>query len=131
MGGWLEGRRRNVCRKIMFTEEEWGRVEARWQAWKYTDLHGESARFSDWARRMLTDGRIVRLTVMFDPAAIRGELAAIGNNVNQIARTANTYHTVSEARIREVRDAQRRIEDLFQAMSDDYRKRLDEEGVTS
>ncbi|PLS29889.1 mobilization protein [Bifidobacterium margollesii] len=126
MGGWLEGRRRNVCRKIMFTREEWERVEARWDAWRWTDLHGESARFSDWARRKLTDGKITQLVVMTDPAAIRSELAAIGNNVNQIARTANTYHTVSEARIREVLAAQRRIEDLFQTMSDDYHKRLDE-----
>ncbi len=71
--GWRDNRRRSVCKKIMFTPEEW--VYRRW---------------GDFARQTLMHGALmnVSVTLASDPEVFKAEPHHIGVNVNQTAHCA-------------------------------------------
>lgn len=67
--------------------------------------------FSKYARRMLTGGYILHVEDTNDIKAVGYELNKIGNNINQIAKVANTTGTVSEETIKELKE---RMDDIWQ-----------------
>ena len=106
---WANGRRRNICKRIAFTPEEWEAA---------SKLHALAAelpqyrQFSRFARAMLTQGE-VKVTVkrpLVDSVPIAKAIDRIGVNVNTIAHYANTNRTISADQVAEVRDGFTQIE---------------------
>ena len=102
--GWRDNRRRSVCKKIMFTPEEWEqtrRIHERWA--RNIPVY---RRWGDFARQTLMHGALmnVSVTLASDPEAFKAELHRIGVNVNQVARIANLTGTVDAEQVRELQD---------------------------
>ena len=70
-------------------------------------------RFQLFALRALSEGRITVVRQVFDPSVLRVELARIGNNVNQVARLANTHEVATERELAEVRRLLRDVQALI------------------
>ena len=78
----MADRKRRVGKLIYFTEEELSRVENNMAEAHITN-------FSLYSRKMLTNGQIVH--VNFDEIKkLNVNLAQVGNNMNQLAKLANT-----------------------------------------
>ena len=75
-------RRRPIIKSVAFSAGEWEAVERR--------MTLANLRFGALARRSILDGNITVKRVAFDPVRFGAELGRIGNNINQIARQANT-----------------------------------------
>jgi len=84
--------RRDIVKTLRVSTNEWARIQQR------MELAGRGD-FSDYARSVLIHGELRVQTVAFDAEVLRAELGRIGNNLNQIARHANTESslTLSEA----------------------------------
>jgi hypothetical protein len=79
--------------------------------------------FTTYARRMLIDGK-VNVVSHFEVEAIKGvktELSRIGNNVNQIARIANSTSKIFKAEVAEMLENQREIETLLVSILNEHR----------
>ncbi|MCI1901848.1 MAG: MobC family plasmid mobilization relaxosome protein [Bifidobacteriaceae bacterium] len=118
---WLHGRRRSVAKLVTFTPDEWKDAarlyEVMHQSRGYKD-------FSDFARTMLTQGKVVRVTTVFDPDTLRGEMGRIGSNINQIAHQANTADTLTKELAQQVLEEQSKLQDLFLRLSDAVEKQV-------
>ena len=105
-------RSREVFKGLWLSDAEWKRVERRMEL-------AEARTFAEYARRALTEGKIVVRRVAFDPAPLRAELSRIGNNINQIARQVNTDDVVTVEQMRATREllgqVQRAIDAATQA----------------
>ena len=63
------------------------------------EIAGESQlTLSQYIRKKIQEQPIVKV---YQPKELLKQLSGIGNNVNQIARHANTYHTVSDGEIQQ------------------------------
>lgn len=105
---------RCLRKAVTFTPEEWDRADRFYQ--KVRRARGGELSFSAHARRLLIDARVVTVTVALDPDKVRADMARIGNNVNQIARRANTYDHLSPDDIGRVLAAQDELRSLFMSM---------------
>ncbi|ADH93367.1 Bacterial mobilisation protein (MobC) [Arcanobacterium haemolyticum] len=76
-------RSRKRARIVYFSEEELNQIAQRMRSQGLKN-------FSKFARQTLTSGVIVTSTKSAGAERISREIAAIGNNINQIARKANT-----------------------------------------
>ena len=112
---WKDTHRTRCMRKtVTFTPDEWAAAETFYQ--RIRRARGGELTFSAHARRLLTDARVVTVTVALDPDKVRADMARIGNNVNQIARKANTYDHLSREDIAKVRSSQDELHALFLRM---------------
>lgn len=113
---WDVNRNRNIRREITFTPEEWEQAEGLWAEWK--DLFSS---YSGFARRMLTRGEVNVTTMrpLTDPSPIAKEIGRIGVNVNQIAHWANENRNIAPSEIVELRESQKKIEQLIGILLDD------------
>ena len=107
--GWRDNRRRSICRKIMFTPEEWEqarRIHERWA--RNIPVY---RRWGDFARQTLMHGALmnVSVTLASDPEVFKAELHHIGVNVNQIARRVNSTGNVYEQDLKEIKGALEKI----------------------
>lgn len=114
--GWRDNRRRSVCKKIMFTPEEWEqarRIHERWA--RNIPVY---RRWGDFARQTLMHGASmnVSVTLASDPEVFKAELHRIGVNVNQIARIANLTGFVSQQQMRELHDLLASIDEKMTGM---------------
>lgn len=114
--GWRDNRRRSVCKKIMFTPEEWEqarRIHERWA--RNIPVY---RRWGDFARQTLMHGASmnVSVTLASDPEVFKAELHHIGVNVNQIARIANLTGFVSQQQMRELHDLLASIDEKMTGM---------------
>lgn len=96
-------RSRGVFKGLWLSDAEWARVQRR------MEMAGMST-FADYARYVLTEGKIVVRPVAFDPAPLRIELSRIGNNVNQIARNVNMTNGTTFDQMRATRELLRQIQ---------------------
>ena len=94
-------RKRNIQIKFYVTEEEKQLIDE-----KLSQLPAK--RMGAYLRKMAIDGYIINLDTA-DIKAFTGELAAIGRNINQIARRANTGDSLYQADIQEIRERQDEI----------------------
>lgn len=96
---WTEGRRRPICKKVMFAPEEWERAERLRQALMKESLRAAIAyrRWGEYARERLLYPvvEMPRVVLASDPEVFKSELHRIGTNVNQMARVANMSGAVS------------------------------------
>lgn len=113
---WGKNRRRNIAKLITFTSEEWEQSEGLWAEWK--DFFPS---YSGFARRMLTRGEVnvTPMRPLTDPAPIVKEISRIGVNINQIAHWANENRNIAPSEIVEMREAQKKIEQLISILLDD------------
>lgn len=82
-------RKRTVRKNVYFSAVEWDRIVRRMRS-------TNTKNFSQYAREVLTSGRV---EVVYRPDtdhALIGQIGRIGNNINQIARWANTESQITE-----------------------------------
>nr|WP_315178284.1 MobC family plasmid mobilization relaxosome protein [Bifidobacterium dentium] len=110
---WAEGRDRNICKRITFSEDEWERVRKLHE--RLTRYAPQYRSFSSYARRMLSERRIhvTEIRPLTDPEPIAREIDRIGVNVNQIAHWANVNEHISPGQVAEILDSFDRIERLL------------------
>jgi len=68
--------------------------------------------FSRYARKMLIDGYVIHLDLS-DFQKLSAEVNAVGNNINQIAKIANTTGTVFE---KDIAEAKERVEEIWRLL---------------
>ena len=88
-------RRRLIIKSVAFSAGEWEAVERR--------MTLANLRFGALARRSILDGNITVKRVAFDPVRFGAELGRIGNNINQIARQANTESVATREDVKAAR----------------------------
>ena len=94
-------RKRNTQIKFYVTEEEKQLIDE-----KLSQL--QVKRIGAYLRKMAIDGYIINLDTA-DIKAFTGELAAIGRNINQIAKRVNAGDSLYQADIQEIRQRQDEI----------------------
>lgn len=110
---WAEGRDRNICKRITFSEDEWEQVRKLHE--RLTRYAPQYRSFSSYARRMLSERRIhvTEIRPLTDPEPIAREIDRIGVNVNQIAHWANANEHISPGQVSEIIASFDRIERLL------------------
>lgn len=110
---WAEGRDRNICKRITFSEDEWEQVRKLHE--RLTRYAPQYRSFSSYARRMLSERRIhvTEIRPLTDPEPIAREIDRIGVNVNQIAHWANANEHISPGQVAEIIASFDRIERLL------------------
>lgn len=106
---WRDNRSRSICKKIMFSEDEWEQVrKLHEELTRYAPVHRS---FSSYARRMLSERRIhvTEIRPLTDPEPID----RIGVNINQIAHWANANEHITPEQVAEIRASFDRIERLL------------------
>ena len=88
-------RLRPIIKSVAFSAGEWEAVERR--------MTLANLRFGALARRSILDGNITVKRVAFDPVRFGAELGRIGNNINQIARQANTESVATREDVKAAR----------------------------
>lgn len=96
-------RERPIRKMVSFSAVEWARIERRMKA-------AGARSFDAFAREVLQAARVKVVRLPFDPSEVRYELSRIGNNLNQIARQANTNDEATAADVREARDIMREVQ---------------------
>lgn len=119
---WRDNRSRRVCKKIMFSEDEWERVRKLYE--ELTRYAPEYRSFSSYARRMLSERRIhvTEVRPLTDPEPLAREIDRIGVNVNQIAHWANANEHITAEQVAEIRASFDRIERLLGDLFADKRE---------
>ena len=119
---WRDNRSRSICKKIMFSEDEWEQVRKLYE--ELTRYAPEHRSFSSYARRMLSERRIhvTEIRPLTDPEPIAREIDRIGVNVNQIAHWANANEHITPAQVEEIRTSFDRIERLLGDLFADRRE---------
>ena len=110
---WRDNRFRSICKKIMFSEDEWEQVRKLYE--ELTRYAPEHRSFSSYARRMLSERRIhvTEIRPLTDPEPLAKEIGRIGVNVNQIAHWANANEHITAEQVEEIRASFDRIERLL------------------
>lgn len=96
-------RKRNIQIKFYVTAEEKQLIDE-----KLSQLPAK--RMGAYLRKMAIDGYIINLDTA-DIKVFTGELAAIGRNINQIAKRVNTGDFLYQADIQEIRE---RLDEIWQ-----------------
>ena len=119
---WRDNRSRRICKKIMFSEDEWEQARRLYE--ELTRYAPEHRSFSSYARRMLSERRIhvTEIRPLTDPEPLAREIDRIGVNVNQIAHWANANEHITPAQVEEIRASFDRIERLLGDLFADRRE---------
>lgn len=119
---WKDNRSRRICKKIMFTEDEWERVRELHE--RLTRYAPQYRSFSSYARKMLSERRIqvTEVRPLTDPEPLAREIDRIGVNVNQIAHWANANEHITAEQVNEILASFDRIEHLLGDLFDDRRE---------
>ena len=96
-------RKRNIQIKFYVTEEEKQLIDE-----KLSQLPAK--RMGGYLRKMAIDGYIINLNTA-DIKTFTGERAAIGRNINQIAKRVNAGDSLYQADIQEIRE---RLDEIWQ-----------------
>ena len=113
-------RKRSKQINLRVTPEEWQTIKSLYERMRKNDIRGESMPFNAWAINMLQNGYVNQIVVAIEPAAIRGMIGEIGNNINQIARVANTTMSFEEPQMRRLQEQFGQLWDIFLKLNDDY-----------
>lgn len=114
---WAEGRRRSICKRVTYTPEEWAQAES---LYRLAAGPFGCRTFGAFARAMTMTGEVRTVTVAADPAAIRGDVRRIGQNINQIVHAAHASGTVTPEQMEDVGQELRRLNDRFDRLMDDW-----------
>ena len=119
---WRDNRSRRICKKIMFSEDEWEQARRLYE--ELTRYAPEHRSFSSYARRMLSERRIhvTEIRPLTDPEPIAKEIDRIGVNINQIAHWANANEHITPEQVAEIRASFDRIEQLLGDLFADRRE---------
>lgn len=93
--------------KVRATQAELAAVEARCAA--------SGLPMSEFVRAQMLNGAVIQRQPLADKALVRS-LAAIGNNLNQIARKANTTGEILPDTQQHIRDVLSRLEDAIDGL---------------
>ncbi|WHU60650.1 MobC family plasmid mobilization relaxosome protein [Trueperella pyogenes] len=98
-------RRRTVQKNVYFSAVEWDRILRRMRTNDITN-------FSQYARDVLSTGRVEVVYRPESDQALLGQIGRVGNNINQIARWANTERHLTGDMALEALDLLREIRRL-------------------
>ena len=101
----MQNRTRNVQLIVCVTPEEKMLIQK-----KMEQFH--TGNFSRYARKMLIDGYVINLDLS-DFQRLSNEVNAIGVNINQIAKVANTTGRVFESDITQIKE---RVEEIWRLL---------------
>lgn len=87
-----QNRERELLKRLFLTPDEWDLISEKMQSCGTTN-------FSAYARKMLIDGYVVKTDFSYMKELI-SELGAIGRNINQIAKVANSTRNIREAEVK-------------------------------
>lgn len=112
---WQAGRKRNICKRITFTPDEWNAAK---ELHKEADGIPKYAQYGDFARAMLTLGTVNVKVVrpLTDPEPIAAAIDRIGVNVNQIAHWANLNRAITPDQVAAVRRDYMQIRELLEEL---------------
>lgn len=120
---WRDGRTRSVCKKIMFTPEEWRELNAVYHRVK----PGKGYRsFNEFARDLLFHGVVITISVPITPDDAKSEISKIGTNINQIAKVLNASGSASAQQISQIQAHLASIKTLVKAFQDEVAVQVDE-----
>lgn len=97
---------RHIVKTLRLSDDELAAVQRRMEI-------GGFGSFSAYAREVLVRGELRVTHVAYDPRELRAELARIGNNVNQIARTANVESTLAASEAMAARRLMQQVQRLL------------------
>ena len=119
---WKDSRSRRICKKIMFSEDEWKQVRELHE--RLTRCAPEYRSFSSYARKMLSERHIhvTEVRPLTDPEPLAREIDRIGVNVNQIAHWANANEHITAEQVAEITASFDRIEHLLGDLFADKRE---------
>lgn len=108
---------RPVRKEITFSREEW---EQSRQLYNLVKGGRGYATYMGFARDMLMHGSVHTVRVATDPAALRPDIARIGNNINQIAHTANATGAITSEQAAELIQSMDRIRAILLDLHHDF-----------
>lgn len=119
---WRDNRSRSICKKIMFSEDEWEQVRKLYE--ELTRYAPQHRSFASYARRMLSERRIhvTEIRPLTDPEPLAREIGRIGVNVNWIAHWANRNERITPEQVEEVTASFHRVEELLGRLFEDKRE---------
>lgn len=100
----MKERQRDIQIKFYVNEEELNLINNRYHSANVTNKGA-------YLRKMAIDGFIVNVDTSDLKAAVK-EMNAIGKNINQITRNANTYGIMKQ----DINDIKARVEDIWQLL---------------
>ena len=104
---------RGLYRALWLSENEWEEIQEKLKKLGYND-------FSKYARKMMLEGQIMIIS-RYEIEAIRElsiEVSRIGNNINQIARIANSTGKVFKVEAAQMLEQQKEISKLLNQLKD-------------
>lgn len=102
------GESRRTVKTLRLSDAELLAVERRMKV-------GGFGSFSAYARQVLVDGELRVTQVAYDPRELRSELARIGNNINQIARSVNIESSLAASEAVAARKLMQDVQRLLSA----------------
>ena len=115
-----DNRRNSRQIHLRVTPEVWEEIQSLYKRTQMTEDPERFLTFNEWATQMLRWGHVEQIVVAIDPISIRKPLGEIGNNINQIARVANTTQSFSEPQARHLQEQFAKLWDFFLLLNDDY-----------
>lgn len=108
---------RPVRKEITFSHDEWEQSRGLYNLVKGGRGY---ATYMGFARDMLMHGSVHTVRVATDPAAFRPDIARIGNNINQIAHTANATGAITPEQVAELMQGMNRIRAILLGLHHDF-----------
>lgn len=108
---------RPVRKEITFSHDEW---EQSRELYNLVKGGRGYATYMGFARDMLMHGSVHTVRVATDPAALRPDIARIGNNINQIAHTANASGAITDEQAAELIEGMDRIRAILLGLHHDF-----------
>lgn len=108
---------RPVRKEITFSHDEW---EQSRELYNLVKGGRGYATYMGFARDMLMHGSVHTVRVATDPAAFRPDIARIGNNINQIAHTANATGAITPEQTAELMQGMDRIRAILLGLHHDF-----------
>ena len=114
---------RPVRKEITFSHDEW---EQSRELYNLVKGGRGYATYMGFARDMLMHGGVHTVRVTTDPATFRPDIARIGNNINQIAHTANASGAITDEQAAELIEGMDRIRAILLDLHHDYTQAVTE-----
>lgn len=102
----MANRERKKLLTIYVSEEEYKSIQTKMEQY-------QTENFSQYARKMLIDGMVIKISNLHEIIDLKFEIKKIGVNINQIAKHANETRTIDKETINEIVKKIEELENLI------------------
>lgn len=102
----MANRERKKLLKVYVSEEEYKSIQTKMKQY-------QTENFSQYARKMLIDGMVIKISNLHEIIDLKFEIKKIGVNINQIAKHANETRTIDKETINEIVKKIEELENLI------------------